>query len=44
MNNLENVLRGIIIASFLSTEDKNEVIEYFEELLEKANRYDDLCK
>lgn len=39
---MENKLRGIIISSFLSTDEKNELLDYLEELLEKAWKYDEL--
>lgn len=41
---MEDRLRGVIIASFLSTKDKQELIEYLEMLLEKAWKYDELNK
>lgn len=41
---MEDRLRGVIVASFLTTKDKQELIEYFEMLLEKALKYDELCK
>lgn len=39
----ENVLRGVIICSELSSDSKKELLEYLEDLLEKASMYDDLC-
>lgn len=39
---MENKLRGVIVASFLSTEEKTELLNYLEELLEKAWKYDEL--
>jgi len=41
---MEDKLRGVIVASFLTTKDKQELIEYFEMLLEKAWKYDELNK
>ena len=39
---MENKLRGIIVASFLSTEEKTELLDYLDELLEKACENDEL--
>lgn len=39
----ENVLRGVIICSELSSDSKKELLEYLEDLIEKANMYDGLC-
>lgn len=39
---MENKLRGVIVTSFLSTDEKNELLNYLEELLEKAWKYDEL--
>lgn len=39
----ENVLRGVIICSELSSNSKKELLEYLEDLIEKANMYDGLC-
>ena len=41
---MEDLLRGVIVGSFLSTEEKNKLLEYLESLIEKANMYDGLCK
>lgn len=40
---MRDKLMGVIIASFLSSKDKNELIEYVEMIIEKASMYDDLC-
>lgn len=39
-----NVLRGIIITSLLSNEEKGDLLNYLEELIDKASMYDGLCK
>lgn len=44
MGDKELILRGIIVTSLLSNEDKTELIKYLEELIEKASKYDGLCK
>lgn len=41
---MEDKLRGVIIASFLTIKDKQELIEYLEMLIEKAWKYEELCK
>lgn len=41
---MENKLRGIIITSFLSSKEKQELIEYLENLIEKAWQYDECNK
>lgn len=41
--NKENTLRGIIVASSLSNEEKVELLKYLEEIIEKSNMYDGLC-
>ena len=40
----ENKIRGIIVGSFIENEEKVELLKYLEEIIEKANRYDSLCK
>lgn len=40
----DNVLRGIIVTSLLTNEEKVEILKYLEELIEKASMYDGLCK
>lgn len=40
---MENKLRGVIIGSFLSSKDKQELLEYLDEILEKAAMYEGLC-
>ena len=41
--NKEDTLRGGIVASFLSNEEKAELLKYLEDLIEKASMYDGLC-
>lgn len=41
--NKEDTLRGIIVSSFLSNEEKVELLKYLEDLIEKASMYDGLC-
>ena len=42
--NKEDVLRGIIVNSFISNEEKVELLKYLEEIIEKASMYNGLCK
>lgn len=41
--NINNQLRFVIVNSSLSNEDKTELLEYLEELIEKTSMYDGLC-
>lgn len=41
---MEDLLRGVIVGSFLSTEEKQNLIEYLETLIDKAWKYDELNK
>lgn len=41
---MEDLLRGVIVGSFLSTEEKQNLIEYLETLIDKAWKYDKLNK
>lgn len=41
--NINNELRFVIVNSSLSNEDKTELLEYLEELIDKASMYDGLC-
>lgn len=44
MGDKELILRGIIVTSKLSNEDKTELINWLEELIEKASMYNGLCE
>lgn len=41
--NINNQLRFVIVNSSLSNEDKTELLEYLEELIDKASMYDGSC-
>lgn len=41
--NINNQLRFVIVNSSLSNEDKTELLEYLEELIDKASMHDGLC-
>lgn len=41
---MEDLLRGVIVGSFLSTEEKQKLLDYIDTLIEKAWKYDELNK
>ena len=43
MGDKECILRGIVVTCMLPNNEKNEILAYLEELIEKASMYDGLC-
>lgn len=42
--NKDMTLRCVIVRSNLSNKEKGDLLNYLEELIEKANNYEGLCK